>query len=59
MPAERWEIELRDGKQLAVVCHAYNVEDDDVVFSLLFSGSSHYEVEVLRMSRSLFPEDFS
>jgi hypothetical protein len=59
MPAERWEIQLRDGKQLAVLTHAYSVAGDEVVFSLLFKGSPHYEVEVLRMPLSLFPDDFS
>ncbi len=59
MPAERWEIQLRDGKQLVVLTHAYSVEGDEVVFSLLFKGSPHHEVEVLRMPRSLFPADFS
>jgi hypothetical protein len=59
MPAERWEIQLRDGKQLAVLTHAYSVAGDEVVFSLLFKGSPHQEVEVLRMPRSLFPNDFS
>lgn len=58
-PAERWQIQLRDGKQLAVLTHAYSVEGEEVVFSLLFKGSPHQEVEVLRMPRSLFPDDFS
>ena len=40
---ELWTIDLRDGHQVTVMAHGYTVEDDDVVFSLLFRGTPHFE----------------
>jgi len=59
MPAEQWEIALRDGGHLTVVAHAYSVEGTEVVFSLLFKGTPHYEVDVLSIPLSLLPDDFA
>lgn len=59
MPAEQWEIELRDGKHLSVLCHAYSVEGEEVVFSLLFRGAPNFEVDTLTIPLTLLPEGFS
>lgn len=59
MPAEQWKIELRNGHHLKVFCHAYSVEGDNVVFSLLFRGAPNYEVDALTIPLALLPEGFS
>ncbi|WP_375431494.1 hypothetical protein [uncultured Friedmanniella sp.] len=59
MPAEHWEIPLRDGDHISVFTHAYSVEGAEVVFSLLFKGSPNFEVDTLRIPLSLLPDGFS
>lgn len=59
VPAEHWEVELRDGNQINVLCHGYSVEDNQVVFSLLFKGSPNFEVNTLTIPISLMPIGFS
>ena len=56
---ELWAIELRDGHQITVIAHGYSIEGDDVVFSLLFRGTPHFEVESLRIPLMLMPDGFS
>jgi hypothetical protein len=54
-----WTIDLRDGQQLTVIAHAYSVEGEEVVFSLLFRGTPNFEVDALRLPLSLLPVGFS
>lgn len=58
-PPELWQIELRDGRQITVIAHAYSVEGDEVVFSLLFKGDPNFEVDSLRVPLFLLPDGFS
>lgn len=58
-PPEHWDIALRDGSQIKVIAHAYCVEGDQVVFSLLCKGAPNFEVESLRIPLALMPEGFS
>ena len=54
-----WTIDLRDGHQITVMAHGYSVEGNEVIFSLLFRGTPHFEVESLRIPLELMPEGFS
>ncbi|WP_416417187.1 hypothetical protein [Paenarthrobacter aromaticivorans] len=58
MDPELWTLDLRDGSQMTVLAHAYCIENDEVVFSLLFEGEPNFEVETLRVPLGLFPEGF-
>lgn len=56
--AAQWTVQLRDGSRLQVLAHAWAVDGDDCVFSLLFKGEPHFEVESLRLPLALLAEDF-
>lgn len=58
-PPEYWDISLRDGSQIIVLAHAYSVDGDKVLFSLLCRGTPNFEIESLRIPLALMPEDFS
>ncbi len=53
-----WSFELRDGRYFTVLAHAYHIEGDELIFSLLFRGKPHFEVESLRLPLDLMPEGF-
>ncbi|MFV0460670.1 MAG: hypothetical protein ACK5MT_18080 [Actinomycetales bacterium] len=59
LPPNYWPVELRDGRQIVVIAHAYSVEGDEVVFSLLCQGTPDFEIESLRIPLELLPEGFS
>ena len=50
---EVWAVRLRDGRMLEVVAHAWTVDGDDCVFSLLFEGTPAVDVPVLRIPLDL------
>lgn len=54
-----WRVEMRDGSRIEILAHAYSVEGDDCVFSLLFKGTPHFEVTSLRIPLTFLPEGFS
>ena len=54
---EQWTVRLRDGRTLEVVAHAWTIEGDDCVFSLLFEGQPNVDVPVLRIPRDLLVLD--
>lgn len=41
-----------------VAVHAYCVEGDEAVFSVLCRGTPNFEIEALRIPLSVVPEDF-
>lgn len=59
VPPEYWDIDLRDGRQIKILAHAYCIEADQVVFSLLCKGTPNFEIESLRIPLALMPEGFS
>ncbi len=59
MEPELWTVDLRDGSQITVLTHGYSVEGTEVVFSLLFKGKPHFQLDTLRIPLALMPEDYS
>lgn len=56
MEAEHWEVQLRDGRSIDVLAHAWTIDGDDCVFSLLFKGAPHVDVPVLRIPRDVLAD---
>ena len=59
MEPELWTVDLRDGSQITVLTHGYSVEGSEVVFSLLFKGKPHFQLDTLRIPLALMPDDYS
>lgn len=54
---EIWIVRLRDGRAIEVMAHAWTLDGDDCVFSLLFEGQPAIEAPVLRIPRDLLVSD--
>lgn len=54
---EHWTVRLREGGTLEVLAHAWTIEGDDCVFSLLFEGQPNVDVPVLRIPKDLLVLD--
>ncbi|MFT4264772.1 MAG: hypothetical protein QM572_15415 [Nocardioides sp.] len=56
MEPDIWLVKLRGGSTLKVAAHAWGIEGDELVFSLLCRGQPPFEVDSLRIPRSLLPK---
>jgi len=54
---ELWTVRLCDGRALEVLAHAWTIEGDDCVYSLLFEGNPNVDVPVLRIPKDLLVLD--
>jgi hypothetical protein len=57
-PPQQWDIPLKDGETLTVLAHGYHIENNLVIFSLLFKGTPSFEIDTLRIPISYFADDY-
>jgi hypothetical protein len=55
-PLGDWEVTLTSGDVVRVTAHAYEVRDDEYVFSILMRGSPAYFVDLIRIPVALVTE---
>lgn len=53
---ELWDVKLRDGRAIQVMAHAWTIEGDECVFSVLFEGRPNVDVPVLRIPKDLLAD---
>ena len=49
----RWKVVLTTGEAVHLLAHGYSVEDNEYVFSLLIEGQPPFEVDAVRIPRSV------
>ena len=52
-PLDRWDLTLTSGEAVTVWAHGVAERDADLVFVALMRGDPHFEVELLRIPRSI------